>query len=241
MVNKGLGETQENDYKKANKKILEILDDCKPHRYDQLQKETKLSSATLTKHLKELTKGIVKRTVDYSSHEYPPPVYYQLKILPLKDENLLAKIPSILASNIIDSSSSWEKYTQITDYIESLEFTLWYPVLISMSFDLLATNDIAYQQNLEYYILPMYGEAIAQLREKLKDLKKQGVKVDAIIRDAQQTLMKKANNLENKKAEKHGYSSSIIEYLRTLDPKVRERTLVDMEQREKERQGDKVS
>jgi DNA-binding transcriptional ArsR family regulator len=99
VKNKGYGEKQENDYKKARNKILEILNDRKKHRYNKLLKETGLSTATLTKHLKELA-GIVQKHIEMESGEYPYPVYYTLDPLMIEDtpesnRNLESKPKSI--------------------------------------------------------------------------------------------------------------------------------------------------
>ena len=90
MTNKGYGRQQKSDYEKATRKIIEVLTDGKRHRYNDLLKETGLSTATLTRHLKEL-KGIVLKYVDDKSGVYPYPVYYSLKRSLSQIDNFIKK------------------------------------------------------------------------------------------------------------------------------------------------------
>lgn len=58
---------------------MKILKDAEWHRYQELREKTGLSSATLSKHLKELEKGVVEKQVRLDSGEYPYPVFYRIK------------------------------------------------------------------------------------------------------------------------------------------------------------------
>jgi len=79
MIEKGVGDYQISKTKKARNKILEILSDGKMHRYGEIVKKTGLSTATVTKHLKELEKeGYVIKHVDLESGEYPYPALYKI-------------------------------------------------------------------------------------------------------------------------------------------------------------------
>jgi DNA-binding HxlR family transcriptional regulator len=78
-MQKGIGEYQIKKAKASKKEILKVLQDGKWHRYNEIKKATGLSSATLSKHLEELTNGIVEKKLDLESKEYPYPVLYRLK------------------------------------------------------------------------------------------------------------------------------------------------------------------
>ena len=65
MAKRGLGDTQIKNSKRAKEKILSVLESALENgeflRYKEIQDKTGLSTATLTKHLKELGKGIIER------------------------------------------------------------------------------------------------------------------------------------------------------------------------------------
>jgi len=79
MVKKGVGDWQLDKMESANQTILKTLVDGKWHRYQELHAQTGLSSATLSKHLKELEEGIVEKKMILESGEYPYPVVYRIK------------------------------------------------------------------------------------------------------------------------------------------------------------------
>ena len=79
MVKKGVGSWQIDKALTAVQAIIEILIDGKWHRYQELREKAGLSSATLSKHLKELEKGIVEKRLLLNSGEYPYPVEYRIK------------------------------------------------------------------------------------------------------------------------------------------------------------------
>ena len=79
MVKKGVGTYQLDQSATASQTIVRILSDGKWHRYQELKQTSKLSSATLSKHLKELEEGIVEKKMLLESGEYPYPVVYKIK------------------------------------------------------------------------------------------------------------------------------------------------------------------
>ena len=58
-------------------------------RWSELLEESKLSRRALAEHLKEMQGKTVKRTVDGTAKEYPPPVYYELIPGKVKPSDLL--------------------------------------------------------------------------------------------------------------------------------------------------------
>ena len=79
MVKKGLGTWQFNRSKEASQAIVQLLMDGEWHRYQELREQSGMSSATLSKHLKELEKGIVEKDIRLNTGEYPYPVFYRIK------------------------------------------------------------------------------------------------------------------------------------------------------------------
>jgi hypothetical protein len=62
----------------AQRSIFKVLFDKEWHQTIDLKATTKLSSATLAKHLKQMTKtGIIERKEDAESRKYPIPVFYK--------------------------------------------------------------------------------------------------------------------------------------------------------------------
>lgn len=79
MVKKGVGEWQLDRSSTAVQAITKVLMDGEWHRYQDLKEKSGLSSATLSKHLKELEEGIVEKKMHLDSGEYPYPVAYRIK------------------------------------------------------------------------------------------------------------------------------------------------------------------
>jgi DNA-binding HxlR family transcriptional regulator len=79
MVEKGFGYWQQQRMEVAEFIILRCLSDNQWHQYRELLEETKLSSATLSKHLKSLERGVVEKKIEIQSGIYPYPVSYRLR------------------------------------------------------------------------------------------------------------------------------------------------------------------
>lgn len=88
---------QEEKKREARKKIMGILLNGKPHRYGEIIGKTKLSKATLSKHLKEMEKeGKITKHIDVESGKYPYPVYYELS----EQEDALAKVYQMINKQV---------------------------------------------------------------------------------------------------------------------------------------------
>ena len=75
----GSGYYQQHLQDQAQKQVFLALTDKGWHRYSEIKKKTKMSSATLSKHLRELKKlGVLEKEVDITSGEYPYPVRYKV-------------------------------------------------------------------------------------------------------------------------------------------------------------------
>jgi DNA-binding HxlR family transcriptional regulator len=73
----GIGETQKQQATTSRIEIAKLLADQKPHQFNELKKQSKLSAPTLSKHLKKfVTYDLVTKEIDTKSGRYPYPVYY---------------------------------------------------------------------------------------------------------------------------------------------------------------------
>ena len=77
-MNRGMGEHQKIIMCETRMELLSLLQDGKWHQYSEIKRNTKLSSATISKHLKML-KDLLDKKVDVESGAYPYPVYYRIK------------------------------------------------------------------------------------------------------------------------------------------------------------------
>jgi len=77
MTKKGVGDWHISKATDSKTKILEVLSDGKWHRYKEIVEKTGLSTATVAKHLKELS-PIVEKRIEVDSGEYPYPTRYRL-------------------------------------------------------------------------------------------------------------------------------------------------------------------
>jgi predicted transcriptional regulator len=73
----GMGEQQIKQMISSRRTIAKFLSDGKPHQFNELKKESRLSAPTISKRLKELIKmDLVTKEVDTKSGKYPYPVFY---------------------------------------------------------------------------------------------------------------------------------------------------------------------
>jgi hypothetical protein len=79
LTEKGFGYWQLQKMEAAAFVILRYLGDNKWHRYQELLEKTELSSATLSKHLKVLEKGVVEKKMETEGGVYPYPVSYRMR------------------------------------------------------------------------------------------------------------------------------------------------------------------
>lgn len=111
-MKKGKGEHQKNMELRAELKLLNILKDLKWHQYSELASKTRLSSATLSKHLKRHV--LLEKRVDTTSGKYPYPVYYKVK-------DRAGLIVKIVARAAVATSDFWLGLKETKDQNEYLE------------------------------------------------------------------------------------------------------------------------
>jgi len=121
-MKKGKGEYQALLEHHSRQKIFEVLSDGEWHRYEEIKKHTRLSSATLAKHLKALEKlQLIEKKIDLKSGKYPYPVYYRLSLVTLTPLGLLYK-------NVLDYRLKFiflfAKEGEITNYLREVNTAL---------------------------------------------------------------------------------------------------------------------
>jgi hypothetical protein len=92
---KGMGELQTRTKIKNTQAIVRVLIDKEWHRYKEIKEKTKLTSPTLSAHLKEL-KPLLDRKTDKT--RYPPLVYYKIN-----------KIFALELARILTLKITWEE------------------------------------------------------------------------------------------------------------------------------------
>ena len=199
MAKRGIGEDQIRKAKLSKQKILYFLRDGQWHRYSEILKAIKVSPTTLTKHLKELEKGIVERHINIESGEYPPPVSYRLK-------PSVSQIAKIWHDAIVgplkraDFVKGKSKADNVNFFMEYLNLQTGFQLLGNLrDYFYLNENEIAFNQSLDLYVLAFYREGAFMLKEKLKELAAQGVNVLALIHEAEQKMSKHFEHLEKER------------------------------------------
>ena len=197
MTERGLGEKQIGMAKTAKQKICKNLQDGQWHRYSQLKKETGLSTATLTKHLKEMIKGIVERHIDVKSGQYPPPVSYRLKpsySKQGKDWNDAIMGP-LKNSNLADP-----KINRVHTSIEYLNVQTGLQVLGNLKkYFEDNKNETAFNQSLDLIVMAFYRDGVSLLKENLEEINSQGVNVQILISEAEKKVQKHYEHLLKEK------------------------------------------
>ncbi len=168
-MKKGTGEYQIKKAKASKKQILKVLEDGKWHRYSEIKKATGLSSATLSKHLEELTKGIVEKKLDLESGEYPYPVLYRLK--PFVFEKAKPFEPYFT-----------KKYKLIRYDLHSLHSFCGMMTLsiLKKYLENPKENEEIFNQAFENYVIECYRETVNLLKEELRKEKEKEEKKEVI-------------------------------------------------------------
>ncbi len=162
----GVGEYQIKKAKASKKKILEVLQDGKWHRYNEIKQSTGLSSATLSKHLEELTNGIVEKKLDLESGEYPYPVLYRLKPFVFEKANPVR--------------AEFTKDYKLIRY--DLHFLHFLCGMITLDFLKMYLegkgSEETFNQAFENYVIERYRESVNQLKQQLmKEAKRDALKL----------------------------------------------------------------
>ena len=186
MVKQGIGKIKQ----KPTQKIIEVLNDENWHRYKELQDKTELSTATLSKHLKELEKGIVERHLDADSVEYPPPVRYHLRqeYKPTQGNPVNSGVLAKRSKYITDFGqldNYWREF--ISETIPNIMFLLQKHFQVHKQSE---QSREAFNQSLELIYLQSFREHAQNAMEKLEELSDNGVDVVKIINESSINIMK---------------------------------------------------
>jgi DNA-binding HxlR family transcriptional regulator len=171
----GKGDRQIKESLEKRKLILSILSDGEWHRHKEILEKTRLSPTTLSKHLKDLTKGIVEKKLDLESKEYPYPVLYRLKP---KFKEISQRNDSMwrnfLLSYLSKSSEFWLKSNK-----PEKPFVLLSNLAILGFTDLLKdyiyekpTSEF-FEQAFEHAVLGFFEEGLRLIKQKLETLEPQ--------------------------------------------------------------------
>lgn len=167
MVERGVGSWQLNKARTAVQAITRILKDGEWHRYQELREKTGLSSATLSKHLKELEKGVVEKKIQLKSGVYPYPVVYRIresyqglfKIFDIPDARALGK-------RTRTSKKELAKATQT--YLDSVNQALSLSVNAALNTYAVERNFEAFRQLVDSS-LAGYDEAVSTIQKVLAE------------------------------------------------------------------------
>jgi DNA-binding Lrp family transcriptional regulator len=186
MERKGIGRYQKDLVWDSEKRILNVLSNGKWHRYQEIQQATKLSTATLSKHLKRLEKGIVEKRIDLQSGEYPYPVYYRLK------ENLSSNLHepwrTFLFEQITKQPEFWLK--QPETFMEFLNQMVGLQILINLHYYFTyEKNEAMLEQANEFLAFSLYKECVDFLKAKLEELGKTE-NLSVILAEAEERMAK---------------------------------------------------
>jgi hypothetical protein len=164
-----------------------------------LREKTKLSTATLTKHLKELETGIVERRIDHESKEYPPPVLYRIQnpAIAQSAQEYIKRVEKYITVFFPTDNAYPLTVPEMASYLKgfNLEFNLNLLFILSLTYSKdenieKIKKDTMYAQSLELTLLPLVDTWLSELKKKLDQLEDQGVDVSLLVRDANKYFLK---------------------------------------------------
>ena len=186
MERKGIGRYQKDLSWDSEKQILNVLSDGKWHRYQEIKEATKLSTATLSKHLKRLEKGLVEKRIDLQSGEYPYPVYYRLK--ENVSSNLHKPWRTFLYEQITKQPEFWLK--QPETFMEFLNQMVGLQILINLHYYFTwERNEAMLEQANEFLAFSLYKECVGYLKAELEELGKTE-NLSIILAEAEERMAK---------------------------------------------------
>lgn len=165
MVERGVGSWQVSRARTAVQVVMKILKDGEWHRYQELREKTGLSSATLSKHLKELEKGVVEKEIRLESGEYPYPVFYRIK----EQYQTLFKVFNIPDARKLGRNTKVDKKKleeEMQAYLESITQALSRSVNGALSIYASDGNVEAFRQSAGT-ALALYNEALQAVKNKI--------------------------------------------------------------------------
>lgn len=173
-----MGSDQIKKRKVSEKKILNVLTNNDWVRYKDLQKKTKLSSATLTKRLKRLEKGIVEKKIDLESGKYPYPVYYRIK-----QKYASSKSDSDLVFKDI-TYGFLEEHLKNKDLEASFNLlnnmlTASYIAYLQNYFE--DHNETAFTQNVDFFVFDIFREMYECVKQTLEKMEKEGIDINSLL------------------------------------------------------------
>jgi DNA-binding HxlR family transcriptional regulator len=184
---------KEEEQKNAAKIIIALLDK-EPHQYKELLEKTRLSKATLSKHLRKMGHtGTVSREMDTKSGQYPYPVYYTLvgRASEFEREWHDAIIEPLKRTDLVRGKNKAGSVSFFMEYL-NVQIGLQFLGNLRNYFD-------KRTENVDSYILAFYQEGTSILKEKLEEASAQGVNVQALIGEAEQKMLKHFKHLQKER------------------------------------------
>jgi DNA-binding HxlR family transcriptional regulator len=127
--NEGIRQWQKDKSYEAEMKIMKIILDGEPHQYGELREKTKLSKATLSKHLKQMeSDNRIIRHMDMESGKYPYPVYYEIKGKQSKLEKELSKFEQSAMERVEKAKNEFLKTQEPETFFKYMNYDLNYGV-----------------------------------------------------------------------------------------------------------------
>lgn len=194
MIKRGEGSDQIRKAATSEKKILEALVDGGWHRYREIKQQTELSSATISKHLKRLEKGIIERKLDLESGEYPYPVYYRIKTDVLRNE-----FQKHLWKLVKEGADFWIKdQKQLAYYMQYSNTMLTLQIIGSLKDYFDTKKEEEFNQTIEYFVVSTFRDLIQNMKVKLEELAKKGENINNILSIADKTILEDYHKIAKK-------------------------------------------
>jgi DNA-binding transcriptional ArsR family regulator len=189
MVEKGVGSYQIGKAQKSESQIFRVLQDGKWHRYQELVRLTGLSQPTLSKHLKNLERGLVERKLETSSSDYPYPVFYRIK-----PRHLMRNVRSYalfgvtgtdrnpLREDLVDSHyDDWVRFGGLHRHFEFMNEMLSIQFLLILKIYFSERNEEAYEQATRLYVTSVFEVALRNVKSQLEEESKRGANMEKIL------------------------------------------------------------
>jgi DNA-binding Lrp family transcriptional regulator len=161
--------------------ILSVLEDGDWHRYNEIVKESGLSSATVSKYLKIMENAIIEKQIDIKSGKYPYPVSYRtlyksINLSRGEKENYFEK----LSRTLIDTK-------QITTLLHFMSFELLgsFVRLLKTYYENPHTRDQAIlNEIIEIFVIDEFRDYFNIVKNKLDVKENKSIDVVKLLEDS---------------------------------------------------------
>lgn len=202
----GIGDYQIKEENKAIKKIVGCLIDGEWHRYHDIQAATRLSPATLSKHLKKLGKIMLEKNVDVKSGEYPYPAYYRLDDFARGRVTILKSLEKIMAKGAYMVEKKQPRF-----YLHNLNAALGTGLLKILEKTLHeVTDEKELDMIIEVLILWNFETYVRLFVSQLRELAKEGIDWKTILKESVEQYLDDYEALASAAAKKDASLKQIV-------------------------------